>query len=53
MNKKTESLTFHSIFTDVCVEYAPYLRIYVDYFNNYEKATATLNRLTSSSEKFS
>ncbi|KAL4495468.1 hypothetical protein ABPG72_020209 [Tetrahymena utriculariae] len=45
MKGRKENLQYNGVFTDVCVQYAPQLKIYVTYLNNYENATKILNNL--------
>ncbi|EAR98278.2 RhoGEF domain protein (macronuclear) [Tetrahymena thermophila SB210] len=45
MKRRKENLQYNGVFTDVCVQYAPQLKIYVTYLNNYENATKILNNL--------
>ncbi|KAL4449683.1 hypothetical protein ABPG74_007506 [Tetrahymena malaccensis] len=45
MKRRKENLQYNGVFTDVCVQYAPQLKIYVTYLNNYENSTKILNSL--------
>lgn len=49
---RLDSLTIGSEFADICVKYAPYLKIYVIYLNNYENSVKTLTQLISNNVQF-
>lgn len=52
MEQRQEGLKLNGIFADICMKYAPKLKIYVDYLNNYEGSIKKLSQLRSTSEPF-
>lgn len=52
MQERYKELTISSMFADVCVEFAPLLKIYVIYLNNFDSSNKTLINLTNSQESF-
>lgn len=52
MKERKEKLTISGEFADICVQYAPHLKLYVNYLNNYEKSNKTLSFLKNSNPRF-
>lgn len=52
MKERKEKLTISGEFADICVQYAPHLKLYVIYLNNYEKSNKTFENLKNNNPSF-